>query len=301
MKFQIARFVENIHSRRLNVLSIRVHQRGLLLGHWDQNADERRLQHSISKSFTCMAVGLAIAEGKLTLNTRLGDCFPAYSELAPSSPYPPGELTLQHLLHMTSGHDSPPLWAEERASLQEKDWVKHYLSLPLDRKPGETFTYSSGDTFMISAMVQAVVGEPVHDYLKPRLFDPLDIMNVQWDTSPLGVTLGCSGLWISCEELSRFGQLLLQRGQWQGVQLIPAAWVDAVTRKQVNTVGTRDWGVGYGSQFWRCTHNAYRADGMFGQFCIVLPDKDSVIAINSQEEDMQGILEAVWSEIWPQL
>ncbi|OZB91081.1 serine hydrolase [Paenibacillus sp. XY044] len=301
MTFQIAGFVDNIGSKKLNVLSVRVLQKAQRLGQWDREGDARRLQHSVSKSFTCMAVGLAVAEGKLTLDARLNDFFPAYGKTVAGSPYPPGELTLSHLLRMASGHDSPPLWAEERETLQEKDWAKYYMSLPLDRMPGEIFTYSSGDTFMISAMVQAAALETVRDYLVPRLFEPLGIRDVRWDTSPLGVTLGCTGLWISCEELSRFGQLLLQKGRWQGVQLIPEAWIGEVTRKQIDTPGTADWGAGYGGQFWMCTHGAYRADGMHGQFCVVIPDKEAVIAINSHEDDMQGILDAVWADILPQL
>ncbi|KAF9120750.1 hypothetical protein BGX30_002972 [Mortierella sp. GBA39] len=154
---------------------------------------------------------------------------------------------------------------------------------------------------MISALVQAATLETVRDYLVPRLFEPLGIRDVRWDTSPLGVTLGCTGLWISCEELSRFGQMLLQKGRWQGVQLIPEAWICEVTRKQIDTPGTADWGAGYGGQFWMCTHGAYRADGMRGQFCVVMPDKEAVIAINSDEDDMQGILDAVWADILPQL
>lgn len=301
MTFQIGGFVDNVGSRKLNVLSVRVLQNGQLLGLWDRDGDARRLQHSVSKSFTCMAVGLAIAEGKLTLDARLNDFFPNYGKSVKDSAYPPGELTLGHLLRMASGHDAPPLWAEERETLQEKDWAKYYMSLPLDRMPGETFTYSSGDTFMISAMVQAATLETVRDYLVPRLFEPLGIRGVRWDTSPLGVTLGCTGLWISCEELSRFGQMLLQKGAWQGVQLIPEAWISEVTRKQIDTPGTADWGAGYGGQFWMCTHGAYRADGMRGQFCVVIPDKEAVIAINSDEDDMQGILDAVWADILPQL
>ncbi|MCM3001912.1 beta-lactamase family protein [Paenibacillus cellulositrophicus] len=301
MTFQIGGFVDNVGSRKLNVLSVRVLQNGQLLGLWDRDGDARRLQHSVSKSFTCMAVGLAIAEGKLTLDARLNDFFPNYGKSVKGSAYPPGELTLGHLLRMASGHDAPPLWAEERETLQEKDWAKYYMSLPLDRMPGETFTYSSGDTFMISAMVQAAALETVRDYLVPRLFEPLGIRDVRWDASPLGVTLGCTGLWISCEELSRFGQMLLQKGRWQGVQLIPEAWISEVTRKQIDTPGTADWGAGYGGQFWMCTHGAYRADGMRGQFCVVIPDKEAVIAINSDEDDMQGILDAVWADILPQL
>ncbi|MGZ7440674.1 serine hydrolase domain-containing protein [Paenibacillus sp. TH7-28] len=295
-------FLERIVSRRLNVLSVRVLQRGRLLDAWDLGGDVRRQQHSVSKSFTCMAVGLAIREGKLSLDTRIRDLFPEHAKEVPGSAYPPGELTLYDLLRMSSGHDEPPLWAEERATLQEKDWVKYYLSLPLDRPPDEKFTYSSGDTFIISAMVQAAVGQTVLEYLTPRLFEPLGIDRAEWDTSPLGITLGCAGLRISNDELARFGQLLLQKGRWQEQQLVPAEWIEFATRKHIETDGSSgDWGKGYGCQFWMCSHEAYRADGMKGQFCVIVPEKAAVIAINSDEDDMQGILDAVWSDLLPQL
>ncbi|MFD1178723.1 serine hydrolase domain-containing protein [Paenibacillus puldeungensis] len=301
MTFSLTEFVERIASLSLNVLSVRVLQQGRLIGEWDADQDVRRQQHSISKSFTCMAAILAITEGKLHLGTKLEDLFPEYAGLAPKSPLPPEKLTLFDLLRMSSGHDSPPLWAEERSSLQEKDWVKYYMSLPLDRFPGDTFTYSSGDTFIVSAMIQAAVGQTVRDYLAPRLFEPLGIGDVQWDASPLGITLGCAGLWISNEELSRFGQLLLQKGNWQGTQLIPAEWIELVTRKHIDTTGGGDWSEGYGCQFWMCSHEAYRADGAHGQFCVILPKKESVIAINSEEDNLQAILDAVWADIYPQL
>lgn len=303
MSISLNGFVRGFSDRGLNVLSARVLQHGEQAAHWDLAGDERRLQHSISKSFTCMAVGLAIQEGKLSLESKLKDFFPAYApendkvELS----LRPGEITLYNLLRMSTGHDSPPLWAEERASLEEKDWVKYYMSLPLDRIPGTTFTYSSGDTFVISAMVQAAVGQTVKDYLTPRLFEPLGIHDVSWETSPLGVTLGCAGLSISNEELSRFGQLLLQKGQWNGRQLVPVEWIDFATRKQIDNEGGPDWSQGYGCQFWICRHDAYRADGAHGQLCVMIPGKEAVIAINSEEDDMQGILDVVWEEILPQL
>ncbi|OBY77828.1 serine hydrolase [Paenibacillus sp. KS1] len=297
----LSEFVNRIKAEQLQVTSVRVRQGGELIGKWDQNEDSRRLQHSISKSFTCMAVGLAIEEGKLTQDTTLGDMFPQYAHMhtEPNPLLHPTGIKLGELLRMSSGHDSPPLWAEERASLQETDWVRYYMSLPLDRVPGERFTYSSGDTFMISAMVQAAIGLTVHDYLRPKLFVPLGITEETWDSSPLGVTLGCAGLALTNEELSRFGQLLLQQGMWNGVQLIPANWIQLATSKQIGNEGSRDWCQGYGYQFWMCSHNAYRADGAHGQFCIVMPDKDAVIAINSQEDRLQDILDAVWSKIWP--
>lgn len=260
-------FLERITSRRLNVLSVRVLQRGRLLDACDLGGDVRRQQHSVSKSFTCMAVGLAIREGKLSLDTRIRDLFPEHAKEVHGSAYPPGEL-----------------------------------ALPLDRPPGEKFTYSSGDTFIISAMVQAAVGQTVLEYLTPRLFEPLGIDRAEWDTSPLGVTLGCAGLRISNAELARFGQLLLQKGKWQEQQLVPAEWIEFATRKHIETDGSsEDWGKGYGFQFWMCSHGAYRADGMKGQFCVIVPEKAAVIAINSDEDDMQGILDAVWSDLLPQL
>ncbi|MEK4190326.1 serine hydrolase domain-containing protein [Paenibacillus sp. FSL L8-0494] len=299
----MAQFAAKARERNLNIFNVRVLQNGNLVGKLDLTEDIRRLQHSVSKSFTCMAVGLAIDEGKLTLETTLRDVFPEYaSPLKQTLPsMQPGDITLFDLLRMSTGHDSPPFWAEERLALKDKNWVQHYLSLTLDRAPGEKFSYSSGDTIMISAMVQARVGQTVKDYLVPRLFAPLGINNVDWETTPQGITLGCAGLQINTEELSRFGQLLLQQGKWQGQQLIPAAWIDFVTQKQIDNDGIGDWGEGYGCQFWLCSHDAYRADGAHGQFCLVVPDAQAVIAINSMEDNMQGILDTVWEEIWPLL
>lgn len=300
MSEQLKGFIHTITEQQLNVFSIRILQKGHLLAHWDRDKDQRRVQHSISKSFTCMAVGLALEEGLIHLDATLGDYFSYdHAPVAQRNLPSPQELRLRDLLRMTSGHDSPPLWADERASLTEKDWAKYYMSLPLDRVPGEQFTYSSGDTFMISAMLQAATGQTVKDYLTPRLFDPLGIHDVEWETSPLGVTLGCAGLWISNEELSRFGQLLLQEGHWEGTQLVPADWIRQATSQQIETTGDGDWGKGYGYQFWMCSHDAYRADGAYGQLCIIIPSKEAVICINSEEENMQGILNAVWNEVLP--
>ncbi|MBR2566387.1 MAG: serine hydrolase [Paenibacillus sp.] len=302
MSDKLTGFIDIITAQALNVQSVRVLQHGQLLDEWHQNGDYRRLQHSVSKSFTCMAAGLAVQEGLINLDNTLGDYFP-HDQARPSPLQLPSprQIKLRDLLRMSSGHDSPPLWSDERASLQEKDWVKHYMSLSLDRMPGEHFTYSSGDTFMISAMLQAAVGQTVKDYLIPRLFEPLGLDNIEWETSPLGITLGCAGLWLNNEELSRFGQFLLQKGRWNGRQLVPSEWIREATCRQIETTGDGDWGQGYGYQFWICSHNAYRADGAYGQFCIILPSIQAVISINSEEENMQGILNAVWEHILPVL
>ncbi|MCM3783607.1 beta-lactamase family protein [Neobacillus mesonae] len=301
MNSTLTSFVDEINAEGLNVFSIRVLQNGELLGEWSREMDIRRPQHSISKSFTCMAAGLAIEEGKLTLHSRLGDYFnydSTYQSKEQRIPSPDA-LTLYDLLRMSSGHDAPPLWLPERKSLTEKDWAKYYLSLPLDRPPGELFTYSSGDTFMISAMIQAAVGETVESYLTPRLFEPLGIHDVEWESSPLGVTLGCAGLIINTEELSRFGQMLLDEGLYKGKQLIPAEWITFATSKHIDSVGDGDWSLGYGCQFWMCSHEAYRGDGAHGQLLVIIPQKRAVIAVNSEEDRIQSILDAVWKGILP--
>ena len=149
---------------------------------------------------------------------------------------------------------------------------------------------------MLSAMVQNATGETVLDYLRPRLFDPLGIENPTWASSPEGITLGGYGLSVRTEDIARFGQLYLRKGLWRGMQLVPADWVAEATARQVSNGSNprSEWDQGYGYKFWRCRHNAYRADGAFGQYCIVLPDQDAVVAITSGVRDMQAVMNLVW-------
>jgi hypothetical protein len=156
---------------------------------------------------------------------------------------------------------------------------------------------------MLSAAVQKATGETVLDYLKPRLFDPLGIENPTWQASPQGISTGGFGLSIRTEDIAKFGQLYLQNGKWNGKQLVPAAWVAAATTRQTSNGSNpvSDWDQGYGYQFWRCRHGAYRGDGAHGQYCIVLPEQDAVIAITSGVKDMQSILNLVWDKLLPAL
>jgi hypothetical protein len=154
---------------------------------------------------------------------------------------------------------------------------------------------------MQSAIVQKATGQTVLDYLRPRLFEPLGIENPTWGTSPQGISLGGYGLSICTEDIARFGQLYLQKGQWHGKQLVPATWVEAATARQTSNGSnpTSDWDQGYGYQFWRARHGAYRGDGAFGQFCVVLPKQDAVVAITSGTGNMQAVLNLVWDKLLP--
>jgi hypothetical protein len=154
---------------------------------------------------------------------------------------------------------------------------------------------------MQSAIVQKVTGQTVLDYLRPRLFDPLGIENPTWGTSPQGISLGGYGLNVRTEDIAKFGQLYLQKGRWHGKQLVPAAWVEAATARQTSNGSNpkSDWDQGYGYQFWRCRHGAYRGDGAFGQYCLVMPEQDAVVAITSGTRDMQAVLNLIWDKLLP--
>ena len=204
-------------------------------------------------------------------------------------------MRVSDLLRMSTGHQAEP------SLMPAQRWAKAFLAQPVPHKPGTHFLYNTAATYMLSAIVQKATGTTVLDYLRPRLFEPLGIDNPTWGTSPQGVTLGGYGLSIRTEDIARFGQLYLQKGQWHGKQLVPEAWVDAATARQTANGSNpkSDWDQGYGYQFWRCRHGAYRGDGAFGQYCIVIPQQDAVVAITSGVRDMQAVLNLVWEHLLP--
>jgi hypothetical protein len=179
--------------------------------------------------------------------------------------------------------------------------TKEFFEMPVEHKPGTYFFYNSPGSYMLSAIVQKVTGQTELDYLKPRLFDPLGIENPTWATSAQGICLGGYGLSIRTEDIARFGLLYLNKGNWHGKQLVPAEWVAAATARQTSNGSdpNSDWEQGYGYQFWRARHNIFRGDGAFGQFCIVIPEKDAVVAITSGTKDMAGVMNLVWDKLLP--
>jgi CubicO group peptidase (beta-lactamase class C family) len=265
-------------------------------GWWSPyEAQSPHLLFSLSKSFTSTAVGLAIAEGKFNLDDEVLKFFP---EDAPAEPGAHLKaMRVRDLLRMNTGHESEP------PRPRDQSWKKAFLNHPVRFKPGTHFLYNTSATFMLAAIVEKTTGMSLLDYLRPRLFEPLGIQNPTWEKSPDGITVGGYGLSICTEDIARFGQLYLQKGKWQGKQLVPAAWVEAATSFQTSNGGNprSDWDQGYGYQFWRCRHGAYRGDGAFGQYCIVLPEQDAVIAITGGVRNMQAVLNLVWEKLLPGL
>jgi len=253
---------------------------------------------SLSKSFTSTAVGLAVAEGHLTVDAPVVSFFPG--DLPQKVDKNLAEMRVRHLLTMSTGHDKDA--TGPTTSQPEGDWVKGFLALPVEHTPGTKFVYNSAATYMLSAIVQKLTGKTVLEYLTPRLFAPLGIEGATWETCPKGINTGGWGLSIKTEDIARFGQLYLQKGRWNRRQLIPEAWIAEATARQVSNgdpASPSDWSQGYGYQFWRCRHGAYRGDGAFGQYCIVMPEKDAVLAITSGVGDMQAVMNAAWEHLLP--
>ena len=267
----------------------------VVLQHGEKVAEHRWIPEaprnifSISKSFVSIAVGMAVDSGKLSLGDRLADAFPEHARR-------PGKrlaaLTLEHLLTMTRGHEA----------FSRPATVADAMAQPLKYQPGSRFVYDNGSTFLASAMFTRSMGITVRDFLLDALFRPLAIPDPEWAQSPDGHTVGGSGLVLTTSQLAIFGQFLLQRGKWQGRQLVSPDWIDTASRPHACT-GLRkpDCDLGYGLCFWPCRHGAFRADGKLGQFVVVLPRQDAVVAINANDPKPFPILYAVWDEILPLL
>ena len=261
--------------------------------------DTPHMLYSLSKSFTSTAVGFAIAEGKLNLDDQVIKFFPDEAPAEPSENL--RAMRVRDLLRMNTGNQTEAPIRVNFPSLQTETWVKTFLSHTVPFKPGTHFLYNSPATYMLSAIVQKVTGMTVLEYLRPRLFDPLGFKDPVWVSSPQGITAGAYGLSVRTEEIARFGELYLRRGMWNGKQLIPAMWVQQATSMQTSTgsAPASDWDQGYGFQFWRSRHNSFRGDGAFGQYCMVIPELDAVVAITSGVRNMQQVMNLVWDKLLP--
>ncbi len=271
-------------------------------GWWSPyRAKANHMLYSLSKSFTSTAVGLAVTDGRLRVEDKVVSFFP--EDLPDTVSDHLAALRVRDLLTMSVGHAQ-----DSTGPIREKEnWVKAFLALPIPHPPGTVFLYNSGATYMLSAIVQKVTGQKVIDYLGPRLFRPLGITGMTWETCPRGINTGGWGLSVPTEALAKFAQLYLQRGVWKEKQILPSAWVAEATSFKIQQPAAdlermkqhSDWHQGYCYQFWRCRHDAFRGDGAFGQYAIVMPDQDAVIAITSESSNMQGELDLVWDHLLP--
>lgn len=263
----------------------------------------KHTMYSVSKSWTSSAVGFAVSEKLFTVDDKVISFFP--DELPDSiSPFL-AEMKVKDLLTMSSGQYPDPTYAIASGN---GNWTKDFLAYPVVNEPGSKFLYTGMNTFMLCAIIKKVSGENVYDYLKPRLFDPLDIQGIDWEVNPQGINHGGSGLRLKTEDMAKLGQLYLQKGKWNGKQLIPSMWIEEATTFKIDQApeatqsekDISDWKQGYCYQFWRCRNSSFRADGASGQFIIVMPEKDAVIPITAEVHfDMQEEINMVWDYLLP--
>ena len=276
----LVRLLMQVRRDSIDIDSLLVVRHGRLVAEsylYPDTASTRHVLYSASKSFTSALVGIAIEEGLFSgVDERVVDIFEGAVPKQPSANL--GSMTLRYLLTMSTGHATDTTFR----IMYTPDWVRAFLNLPVENAPGAPFVYNSGATFMLSAAIQRRAGVNAATYGRTRLFEPLGITSWSWDAAPGDITTGGWGLSMCPRDMAKFGQLYLDGGAWQGRQLVPAAWVAASGRKQVETgpSGTF-WESGYGYQFWRNDFGGYRADGARGQFIFILPEHDAVVVFTA--------------------
>lgn len=289
---QLASFIDA--ATPLRALGVVVSQNGREIARHTWEGACRRNIYSASKSFTSAAVGIAIGEGLLSLDERLIDVFP--EELPETVQENLEKATVRDLLTMCLGQPKAFLMGEDRPYYPERNWVKLALAQPFLYEPGTKFVYNNAGPYLAGVLVQRRAGCSLVQYLMPRLFTPLGIQLPTWEVDPLGNTFGAGGLFLTLDELHKFGLLYLQNGSWQGRRLVPEGWVAESTKKQVE-----NGGYGYGYLFWGGRHGSFRADGKYGQFSILIRDKNAVVTVVAESRETEKLLSAVFDHIYCQL
>ena len=303
----IGKYLDAVNSAGQELHSLMILRHGKVVAeHWfgEHTARTGHRMWSVSKAFTSAAIGFAVAENEIRVTDKVITFFP--DDLPEEVAGNLSKLEIRHLLTMTTGHATDPTNMYRETAT---DWVRKFLAYPVEFEPGTHFVYNSLATYMLSAILHKVTGESLTDYLYPRLFRPLGISGVEWMKSPEGISTGGWGLFIKTEDMAKFGQFMLNKGNWEGRQLLSESWFEEATKahsvqppawiKPGVKARSNDWQQGYGYQLWRCRHNAFRADGRYGQFIIVLPEKDAVIVTTANIQDMEAQIELIWKHLLP--
>jgi CubicO group peptidase (beta-lactamase class C family) len=283
-------FMRANQERGLGVYGIHLHREGSAPLERRVRSDDRVNLYSVAKTFTSVALGLAEAEGRLTLDDRLLEHFP---ELRASAAEGGEDITLRQLVTMTSG-TSHEWYADVR--IDAADLLDEIVAAPLAAPPGTRFAYTGSGAYAIGRVIARVTGADVRSYLLPRLFAPLDLHNPAWHTCPRGYPFAESDLFLRTHELARFARLLLQDGRWEDRPVLPAAYVERMTRERVDT-GTVTYGerftYGYGLGVWIDRSGVYRMDGRYGQYALVCPGVRAAVTVTAHCDDDVVLLDAI--------
>ncbi|RSO09593.1 serine hydrolase [Streptomyces sp. WAC 05379] len=299
----ITALLDRLEARSIECHSLMVVRHGHVVaeGWWAPYSAERpHLLYSLTKSFTSVAVGLAIADGLLSLDDRVVDVLPDH---VPGDISEQGRrLTVHHLLSMTAGHRADSL--AEAWQREPGDLVKGFLRVPFPDAEGTRHAYDNPTTFILARMVERVTGRGLPELLDERLFKPMGVDHAEWDRVASGAAFGFHGLHLTTEAVAAFGELLLRGGLWGDRRLVPREWVELATRRHIDTLQIEDWSenpdalCGYGYQFWMSRHG-YRGAGAFGQLCVVVPSYDLVVAVTGAVTQEEAVLDPLWECLLP--
>jgi len=286
----VAAFLDAVEAAGLDLHSLMLHRGGAVVAEawkWPYGPDRPRVMHSVAKSWTASAIGLAIADGRIRLDDRVIDFFP---EAQPTAGAGLAAMTVEDLLTMRSGHAAEvggPLWRRIDAS-----WIQEFFRIPVAHLPGGAFVYTSAASYMLAAILQRTTGETLHDYLKPRLFAPMGIEGERWDLGPDGFNPGGNGFTGVTADILKLGVLHAQGGLWEGQRLLPEAWVHAATAPHADEGR-------YGYHWVTYPNGAYGALGMFVQLVIVLPQHDATLAVTAAIDGSDKFVPLVFEHLAP--
>ena len=277
-------------------LIIQRHGRRIVEAAWAPHTGDRsRLVYSLSKTFTGTALGLQLGEGRLSLDDLVSDHLPALFDGVDERTR---RMKIRHIASMSTGHDRETFL--EAMAIDRADPVRGFLQIPPDAEPGTLFAYNQPPVIALATILQRLAGERLSSYLRPRVLDPLGIGELRWAQLAPGIDMGFSGVYTNLDAVARLGQLYLDDGMWDGRRLLPAGWVADASSVHIPNPQREepDWQQGYGFQLWMSQHG-YRGDGAFGQYMVVLPEHDAVVAMFSCTEQMQVVLDLMWEHLVP--
>jgi CubicO group peptidase (beta-lactamase class C family) len=289
----ITQFFQKVEEKGYDVHGLMMLRHGKVIAeHWwaPYAPQYQHAMYSATKTFTGVAVGFAVQEGLLNIEDKVTSFFP---DMLPDTISPElAKLSVRHLLTMSVGH------ASTRYAGSGKSQVRSFLAASFAHEPGTSFAYNITASHMLSHIITKVTGMSIYEYLKPRLFDPLGIKDVVWEMDNDGIPMGNGGSHMKTSDLAKMGLFLINKGKWNGKQLLNPAWIEAATTphifqhpewsKEQIANATDDSAQGYGYQIWMGRHNSYRAIGGQNQLIMVIPEYDFVLVCHSQIGDEAG-------------
>ncbi len=277
-------------------LIVQRHGRRVLEAYWrPHRAGQARLVYSLSKSFTGAALALAVGDGKVSLDDLVADHL---GEIMNRADERTRRMRVRHIASMATGHQDETLLDSFMA--EPDDPLRGFFTLSPEHEPGTWFAYNQPPVLALSAVLRRATGKRLLDQLRPRVLDPLGIDNFHWYQYQPGIDVGFSGVFTDLGSIARFGQLHLDDGVWAGQRLLPEGWIAQASRPQITNAQRPepDWSRGYGFLLWMCRHG-YRGDGSHGQFMVVLPEQDAVVAFYSHTAQMQSFMDLIWDVLVP--